>query len=877
MKDRPQIPKIPHIIFRWYCRKSMYEELHGDLEEFYYERAEEKGLFRAKLLYIWDVIRCCQPYAWKDLVSQNSRIGMVKNYYFTAIRNLLKHKSYFVINISGLAIGIASFTFIALYIINELSYDRFHSNYENLYRVNGEAVIRGEPNNDATTAAPLARTLINEYPEVLKATRIHKKRSVLMGKGSKKISEEGFIYADSAFFDVLGFKLLKGNPKTALSEPRSLVLTQPYADKYFPDGDAMGNTLTVEEDSIFYKVTGIMEEAPANSHIQYDMIGSLNTLDYGRTNHWIGRSLHTYVVIAPGTDIRALEEKVHAVFYKYMAPTIEYFTGLTIAEWEGAGNYVNFRFMPIKDIHLYSFFDNEMEPTGNITYVYMYALIGIIILAIAIFNFVNLATAHSATRAREVGVRKVIGSTKRSLIYQFVFESILVSFLAAIMAGVLVTVFSSHFTELVGKSLAFSITSSYLGVLALFILAILVGVLAGFYPAFVLSAFRPAEVLKGNLSSGAKSGWLRNLLVTVQFGASIVIIIGTLVIYTQIDYMLSKNLGFDKEQMLVIKRPDWLGNNLEVFKDDLKRNPNIGVVANSETIPGKNYDIRSYRKKNEAETFLFLNNQVTYEHLDLMGLELVAGRFFSKEYGLDSNAVVLNESAVKTFGFDDPIGQSLSSAFKKDRPLTVIGVIKDYNIESLHKAVVPISLELDPKVMGYVNVKLTSGQNIRQTLAFIEDTWSQYTNEKPFQYFFFDEDYENIYKSESTTGKVLLVFATLSVFIACLGLVGLIAFTASVRKKEIGIRKILGASTTALVRLLSHEVVRLIVIATVIAWPLAYFATDYWLQNFADRIEISPWYYLISTVTLVLVVSLAISFQTIKASMGNPVESLRQE
>ncbi len=874
-------PKWADRFLRWYCKPELLEEIQGDAYELYFERLDSQGKRHADRKYIFDVLRFCR---WSNIKKVNSKyqsnkvpVSMVKNFYFTAVRNLLRHKSYFMINISGLAIGIASFTFIALYIINELSYDRFHANHKKTYRVSNHAIIRGEPNRDATTSAPMAKTLLARYPEVLKATRLLKSGPLLVGKGGRKINEEGVLYADAPFFEVFDFKLLKGNPKTALVHPRSMVLTRSYANKYFGTDDPMGQQITVDEDSIFYTITGIADDIPANSHIKFDMLGSMSTNDAWNSNRWVGTSQHTYVILNESTEVAALEEKMRDIFYDHMAKEIEFYTGLSMAEWEGAGNSVRFKLTPLKDIHLYSTSTGELEPTGNIRYIRIYGIIGLIILFIAIFNFVNLATAHSTSRAREVGVRKVIGSTKRNLVFQFIFESVIVSMIAMFIAVVLVTSLTPSFVDLMGKGLAYGLTSHYIGWISIIGFAIIVGVIAGCYPAFVLSAFRPVDVLKGALKTGAKAGWLRNLLVTLQFAASIVIIIGTLAIYHQIDFMLTKNLGFDKEQILVVKRSDWLKSPMDVFKNDLLKNPDIQAVANSETIPGKPYKIRSYRRKDDPETFLFLNNQVTYDYLQIMGLKLISGRFFSKEFSADSNAVVLNESAAKAFGWEDAVGKTLTSAFKKGRPLTVIGVVKDYNIESLHKKVAPVSLELAPEVNDYLTIKMSNSRNIRKTVQSVEDTWHQYSGDKPFQYFFFDEDYERLYRTESRTGRVLMVFATLSILIASMGLIGLITYAASNRKKEIGIRKVLGASVANLITLLSGETVRLIVIAVVISWPFAYFATEYWLQNFADRITINPWTYLIATLAIVLIVGFAISFQTFRAATGNPSDSLRDE
>ncbi len=877
MKKKVNIPRLAHAFFKWYCRPEKYEELHGDLEEFFYERVEEKGLFRAKLFYTWNVIRCFQPYAWRIPESGNANVAMFMNFYFTTVRNFSRHKRYFLINVSGLAIGIASFAFIGMYVLNELSYDQFHTNYKQIYRVNNDAVIQGERNNQATTSAPIVKAIRESYPEVINGTRILRKGQLLIGKGNTKINEERVLFADSELFNVFDFKLIKGHSSTALLNPRSMVLTQSYAKKYFGEENPIGRELTVEEDTIIYKVTGIVEDVPPNSHIQFDMLASLSSTDYESTTQWISKSLYAYIVLREDADPESLQTKMKELFYKFMAPEIEYYTGLTIKEWEGAGSSVGFKLTPVADIHLYSDVTNELEPTGNVAYVYIYGLIALIILFIAIFNFVNLATAHSATRAKEVGVRKVIGSTKRTLVYQFIFESILVSTLSTFLAITLIFTCMPWFTELVGNGLAYNLTMGYEGWLFMTGLALVVGLIAGSYPSFVLSAFKPVDVLNGTLKAGGKSSWLRNILVTIQFAASIIIIISTVVVYNQIEYMLTRNLGFEKDQVLVLERPDWLKDNMEVFKADLLENPNIDIVANSQTLPGKFYKIRSYRKSGHNEVFLFSNNQVTYDHLELMGLELIAGRFFSKDHPSDSNAVVLNETAARSFGFDEPIGQSLTSAFKYG-DIKIIGIVKDYYTESLHKQIAPVSLELDPKdASGYLNVKLTNAHNIRETIEFIEDKWLVHSNGKPMQYFFFDQEYENLYKSETATGKTLLVFSMLSVFIASMGLIGLITYTSTVRRKEIGIRKVLGATTSTLVKLLSKEIVMLIIIATAIAWPLAYFATDYWLQNFSDTTPINPWIYFGATMAVLIVVGIAISYQTIKASTMDPVDSLRQE
>ena len=879
MSTRMNVPKIPHLFFRWYCRPGRYEELHGDLEELFYERILGSGITTARLLYWWDVIRCCQPYAWKTTQGQtNSNIIMFKNYYFTASRNMVKHKGYFLLNVSGLAIGIASFILISLYILNEVSYDRFHTDYDQVYRIQALGNINGQVYDVATSNVPLSKVLLSEYPAVSAATRVRRDGSWLVEYGDEKFYEERILFADSTFFEVFDFKLLKGNPETALVHPRSMLLTEAYAKKYFVEKDPMGRQMAIGQDSLLYTVTGILENVPSNSHLQFDMLGSMSTYERWNGNKWVGSDKnYTYVVLDKNADAAAFEEQIQEIIPKYIGPQVEYYTGITFINWQEAGNSAGFYLVPLKDIHLHSNTSEELEVNSTVSYLYIYGLIGFIILFIAIFNFVNLATAQSASRAREVGVRKVMGSSKTGLVRQFLFESIFTTMIAAFLAAILAKLLMPSFVDLVGKELAFDITSGYLGILMVLGLALVVGLLAGGYPAFILSAFQPAEVLKGKLRSGARPGWTRNVLVVLQFAASIMIITATSIIYRQIDFMLTKKLGFEKEQVLIVERPGALTHHLETFKNDVLKNPAISTVADSKTIPGKEYTKRSYRKQGNPETYLFRYNQVSFDYQELMGLELAAGRFFSEEYGLDSNAIVINETAAKTLGFDDPVGESLTSPWRKGELMKIIGVVKDYNIQSLHNTISPMALELrHSNLDGYISIKVNHGEQVRETIEHIEDTWDHHTS-VPFDYFFFDEDYENLYQFESTTGKVFVIFGALSVFIACLGLIGLVTHTASSRKKEMGIRKILGASTLTLTRLLSNDITQVILVATAVAWPLAYITSRYWLQNFVEQAPTSPWLYVVSTLIVVVIGGLAISFQTLKTATANPVDSIRQE
>lgn len=808
---------------------------------------------------------------------------MLKNYYLTALRNLLKHRSYFILNMSGLAIGISGFIFISLYVINELSYDRFHSKAENIYRVHVKGQMMGQNLDMAETASPMAQALLEDYPEVEMVTRVKESGAWFIGYGDKKFNEDGVLFADSAFFDVFDFTFIKGDQNAALIKPRSMVLTETYARKYFGNKDPIGEKITVEQDTTFYVVTGVMEDVADNSHIKFDMLASRSTYShYWDNNFWVSHNDYTYVLLNDQVDPEVFESKLEQIVAKYVGPQIAKFLGTTMEEWENAGNSFGYYLMPITDIHLHSSVEGELEANSDISYIYIYTLIAFILLFIAIINFVNLATAQSASRSKEVGIRKVIGSSRRRLIYQFIFESILISLMAMIVAAILVGLLTHDFEELVGKGLAITLSSSYWSLAVLFILAVVIGILAGFYPAFVLAGFRPVEVLKGRLKSGAKTGMLRNMLVVIQFTASIIIIVGTIVVYRQTDFMLSKNLGFDKEQILVVRRPDVLLQNLEACKTELLQNPNILAVANASSIPGKDrYNNNAYLTEDNPDSpYLLMENRVSFGYAELMGLEVVKGRLHSRQFPSDSNAVVINETAARTMGYEDPIGKNFINQDGNggSQPMPIIGVVKDYNIQSLHRPIEPTMLRLMPDNWeGFMLIKLQNTRNVRETLSYIEETWFKHSHNKPFQYFFFDEDYANLYRSEATTGKVFVIFAGLSIFIACLGLIGLITYTTSIRKKEIGIRKVLGAGTGTLVALLSGEFVKLIIIATLIAWPVAYFVADYWLQNFADRLLISPWFFVVATVLVVLIGGIAISFQTVKTSLSNPIDSLRQE
>jgi putative ABC transport system permease protein len=808
---------------------------------------------------------------------------MIKNFLVNSIRNMRKQRGYVLLNVGGLAIGLTSFIFIVLYVIHELSYDRFHKNYENIYSLKVVGRLAGGTLDQAVTAAPMAQALLNDYPEVEKATRVTRMGAWLIRFGENKYNEDGVLFADSTFFDVLDFKLISGDPATALVRPRSMVLTEEYAKKYFGDQDPMGQKIIVEADTILYTVTGIVQNVPENSHIKFDMLASLSSYPgRGNNTNWLNHNFYTYIIVKDGTDKDALQEKLKEVVNKYVGPQIQQFLGFSIDDFRKAGNEFSYVLEPLSYLHLKGATQYNLEPNGSLSTVYIFAVIAILILIVAIINYVNLATARSAGRAKEVGVRKVSGANKPGLITQFLGESLLITALATILALLLVYAFTPAFNQLIGRELSFSVFDSYIGYLSLIVLILFVGISAGFYPAFVLASFNPVEVLKGTLNPGSMSKKLRGILVVFQFTVSIVIIIGSIIVYSQLNFMTRKDLGFDKENLIIIRRPDAFFRQMTSFRDQILQIPGVQKVGYSRSVPGINFNNNAFFNDDDPEkkSYLLQQTQVSFDFPEALGVKLVAGRFFSREFSTDSVSVMINEAAVKSLGLTDPVGKYIMqpSGPGQFQKLKIIGIMKDFNITSLHKAIDPVCFTVLYPGGGdqFATVRL-SGNNINETIREIEQKWQSFTQMQPFQYDFFTDSWNNLYKSEMKTGKIFILFSVLAIFIACLGLLGLITYITNKRTREIGIRKTYGASINVVLRLLSKEVVYLILLSSIIGYPVAFFGSKYWLEGFADKIKVSPVIYLSATVIVLIIGWLSISYQTIKAANYNPANALRIE
>jgi putative ABC transport system permease protein len=792
-----------------------------------------------------------------------------------------KHSGYLILNLTGLTIGLTSFLLITIYVLHELSYDRFHKNYENIYRIKVKGLMAGSTLDQAITAAPMAQTLLSDYPEILNAVRINRSGAWLVRYGETRFNEDGILFADSSFFSVFDFKLLRGDPKTALANPRSMILTEKFVNKYFGKEDPMGKRISLEADTNLYTVTGVVQDIPANSHFKFDMLGSLSSLGDSRSREWLNHNYYTYIVLKKGIKKAYMEAKFPEVVLKYVGPEIKKYIGITIEDFRKAGNQFGYELEPLKDIHLKGAPQYPVEPPGSLTTVYIFSVIALLILIIAIINYVNLATAKSAGRAKEVGIRKVSGSDKAGLIFQFIGESMVIATISAIVSSLLVLILFQPFNHLIGKEISLTIFSGYKGFAGLGALIILVGTAAGAYPALVLSSFNPVEVLKGTLSPGSISKTLRGILVVFQFTVSIVIIIGAFVIYRQLNFMTSADMGIDKENLLVVRRPDALEKRLESFKEQVMQIPGVVRIANSTAIPGAvtSFNNNAFFLDNDPTKATYLINQcnVSFGFAEVMGIKLADGRFFSKEYGTDTTAIMINETAVKFLGLKDPVGKYIlrprgPGKFEK---LRIVGIMKDFNIESLHQKITPVCFTfMRGNWEGYLCIRL-DGKNIQGTIKSIEKAWKDYSTRQPFQYSFFADEFNKNYESELKTGKIFVLFSVLAIFIACLGLIGLITYMTTVRTREVGIRKTFGASRSIIVALLSQEVLVLILISSLVAYPLAYFGIKIWLESFAEKINVSPVIYLAASIIGLAFGWLSIIHQALKAAAYNPAESLR--
>ena len=807
---------------------------------------------------------------------------MIQNYFKIAWRNLLRNKGYSLINIVGLAIGVATCLIIMLFVQDELSFDRYNDKADRIVRVVFRGIMNGEKMKESHAMPPTAQTLRKDFPEVLDATRIrYFGGGNKISYGEKTFVEERFGYVDSNFFQVFTLPLLKGDAKTALVEPHTLVITQEIASKYFGLEDPIGKILYFKDSKVSYKVTGVIDKVPANSHFHFDFFGSMAGVEEAKQNSWLSSSFYTYLVLPVGYDYKLLEAKLPQEVEKYIGPQLKEAMGMNLHEFRQKGNDVGLYLQPLTDIHLHSDFANDLEASGDIRYVYIFGAIALFMLLIAGINFTNLSTAGASKRAKEVGIRKTLGSGQSELVGQFLLESVLLSFIALVLAVVFVKLALPVFNGLANKSLSFHLLDSLLVIPGLLLFGLLIGGLAGIYPAFFLSSFRPIAVLKTKFSGTTRSLGLRSGLVVFQFIISVSLIVGVMVVYKQLSYIQNIKLGFDKEQLLVMRGAGALKKSEVVFKEQLLHDPRVVDVSVSDFFPTgpTNTNLTSFFPDGDKSlirrTFTY---QVDDRYIPTMGIELALGRNFSKEFPTDSLGVIINETAAKIFGWGaGALGHSFHSFTDNNgstKSYQVIGVVKDFHFKSLHERIEPLCMVLAPNSGLIVKVKT---KDISGLLASMKTMWAGFHVEEPFSYSFLDEDFRKSYVTEQKTGVILSIFAGLTIFVACLGLFGLATFTADQRTKEIGVRKVLGASVGQIVGLLSKDFLKLVLIACLIAFPLAWWGMNKWLQDFAYRTEISVWVFVLAGVAALLIALLTVSYQAVRAAVSNPVKSLRTE
>lgn len=859
----PKIGQPPHLaerILEALLKDEGWRTPLGDFEEFFHVLVNRKGMLGARFWYWGQVLRLTPQ---RILCSIQWSLIMIWNHVKMAVRKIRMQKLYTIINIIGLTIGMVGFIFIFLWVQDELSYDRFHEKADCIYRVAVDGMINGTKASYVLTPALLGETLVQEYPEVVQATRIFKiRRDLLTRFGDRTFFESDVLFTDSSFFDVFSFIFIQGDPNSVLGEPDHVVMTQAAAEKYFGEDRALGRSLFIGWQN--FTVAGVIEDVPRHSHFHFDFLLPLHILQYSREPNWMNNGFRTYIVLQPDASPSDVEAKFPALIAEH------------IGVFEGE-NWWAYYLQPLPRIHLYSHLSFEFERNGDAAVVYLLTAIAIFVIFIACINFMNLATALSGRRANEIGLRKIVGADRRQLRRQYLTESIIISMIALVLAIAVVYILLPWYQTVIGYPVALDLFHRPYFLPGLLGLSVLVGFISGSYPAIWLSSFHPVHILKGGTTGTHRSKWLRDLLVTFQFCVTVFLLIGTMVIYRQTEFIKNDNLGFGKENLMVIQNPDALGSQSSVFKEKLNAHPDIVGVAGSFRLPGDDFVGITFRPEG-GEVVSLETNSCDERFLETLQIEMTKGRFFSREFSSDHRAVVLNEAAVKLIGWDDPLGKRIRSL---GMDLTVIGVVEDFHYESMRQTIRPMALlHLNSDYNNYAENRISvriHPENMNQAVTYIQETWKSFAPGFVFEYFFLSELYDDLYLNEQRTGVVTAVFSILAVFIAAIGLFGLASFMAAQRTKEIGIRKTLGASTLNVMRLLSNHFLLLVMIATCIAWPLAYFIMERWLRQFAYRIGFDPWIFIVSALFAMLVTMLTVSVHAIRAARANPVETLRYE
>jgi putative ABC transport system permease protein len=798
---------------------------------------------------------------------------MFKNYLKIAFVNLKKYKVFSFINIFGFAIGMACCVLITAYVFHELSYDKFHEKADRIYRLRSELKIAGDDLDIPKSSPPMADYLVQNYPEVIEAVRFRRIGRVPVRYRNVQYYEDHLFFADNSVFDIFTFPMVEGDPQTALHAAHSIVITEDMAKKYFGSDEPMGKLLNINNQFDF-TVTGIMKNVPNNSHFICDMLCSFEAFaqeNKREMQNWLSINNYTYILLEEGADHKRLELKFPEMIGKNVGALLKYVKGEMILTLQ-----------PLTRIHLHSNLMQEISGNSNIIYVYIFSAIALFILAIACFNFMNLSTARSAKRAKEVGLRKVLGAHRGRIIRQFLSESVLYSFLSLIVALILVDFALPLFQSLSGIELGIDYAKNMWLLPSLIVLAVFVGLIAGSYPAFFLSAYQPVHVLKGQSKADPRGNRFRSVLVIVQFSISVILIIGTIIVFSQLHFMKNRRLGFHKEQTVVIPISDEsTSESLRPIKQELLNHTGILSVAASSHVPGQTTYVNPFVPEGfSLEQMQYMGElYIDHDFIPSMGIDIITGRNFSEEFKTDtSQSVIVNEAAVKKFGWDNPLGKTIlePTTSRSVKKYTVIGVVKDFHMESLRKKIIPLFIGCTTHIFNSLSVRIKP-DNIPETISFLRTKMREIDPLRPFEYAFLDDSFDAQYRAEERLSKIFSYFAIFAIFIASLGLFGLSSFTAEQKTKEIGIRRVLGASVSGIVVLISREFMKWVLIANAIAWPIAYFSLNKWLQGFAYRTSLSLTAFVFSAVISILIALLTVSFQAIKTAVANPVDSLRYE
>lgn len=884
LMDNLRPPRYAQKILSWFCDQQWLDELLGDLEEEFIDNAKSRGRRKAVRIYYIQVLLLLRPHILRKY--KGTQPIMFRNYIKSAYRSLLKNKAYSLINISGLTVGIACCLLISLYVKDEMSYDNFFDDSDRIYRV---ALERKYPTNTrffGSSPVNLATVLGENYPEVEEAGRLHRlffQNEIVVTIGDKTFIEDKYLFADSSFFDVFSFNFIEGNRNSALDAFNKVVITESTAKRFFGDGPALNKIYQI--DTSRYIVAGVVEDVPTNSHMEFDILGSTEALGFlnqaASTNNWISPWLFTYIKLKEGVSEKAFEAKLPDMVKTYGLASILTSLSLTEEEYPDSGNDFVYFLQPVTDIHLKSNLDVEIKANSDITYVYLLIAVVGFILMISCINFINLATARSTERAKEVGVRKVLGSRRSLLVKQFLTESNLIAFIALIIAIALVWLILPSFNSLVGKDLGLQILGNPTVLAALLLSVFMIGSLAGLYPATVISSINSALVLKGQYHSSSKGIWLRNALIVFQFFISISMISGMLLLDKQMNFLRNKQLGFERENLIVLSQAQELGQRQEAFKNEILKIEGVKKAFYSSALPGDFIgNLIANSELPEVPQIRSFTATIDDSYIPVLNMEVAVGRNFDKSFN-DSLNVIINETAVELLGYSEPIGRKVinpSPGQNQPAQFTIIGVVKDYHHHSLHTEIPPMILfhMNSQAVMPRLGIKVET-QNTLAILEKIEQLWRDFDISRPVSYSFLDENLQNQYQADQQTGKVFALFTAVAIIIACVGLFGLAAYVTQQRTKEIGVRKVLGASVSNIMLLLSINFTKLILISFVAAMPLVYFGMGKWLDNFAYHTNIDP-FTLIGAGLLTLVLSwLTISYYSIKIAILNPVNSLRSE